>query len=231
MNLPTDLAETDRTQAAHPETRGADGALGVTTPRQPAPELGPRALSTIARIVEATREVFLTQGYAGTTIDEIARVAKVSRASFYTYFPSKRDVLLAAGARTSGTAKVFLEQLQEQAATLDGINAWVNDYFAFMDSEGAFVFAWTQAAASDEEFRAAGLERHLHMARRLGEVLASGAGVARSDTEELGLAMFGLIERSWAFAHLYGDAIDRPALERTVAVTMWAAARHTPTQA
>ena len=32
-----------------------------------------------------------------TTIDEITRVASVSRASFYTYFPSKRDVLLALG--------------------------------------------------------------------------------------------------------------------------------------
>ncbi len=226
MNLHTDVIDAGLTDAGL-----ANGAVGVTTPRQPAPELGPRALNTIARIVEATREVFLTQGYAGTTIDEIARVAKVSRASFYTYFPSKRDVLLAAGARTSGKARVFLEQLQAQAATLEGIEEWVTDYFAFMDSEGAFVFAWTQAAASDDEFRAAGLERHLHMARRLGEVLATGAGVARSDTEELGLAMYGLIERSWAFAHLYGDAIDRPALERTVAVTMWAAARHAPTQA
>jgi AcrR family transcriptional regulator len=154
----------------------------------------------------------------------------VSRASFYTYFPSKRDVLLAAGARTSGKAKVFLEQLKEQAETLDGIKAWVVEYFAFMDSEGAFVFAWTQAAASDDEFRSAGLERHLHMARRLGEVLSIAAGVTRADTEELGLAMFGLIERTWAFAHLYGEAIDRATLERTVAVAMWAAARHDPAQ-
>lgn len=217
--------ETELTDA--PEVRSEPG---VASPRQPAPELGRRAQNTIARIVEATREVFLTQGYAGTTIDEIARVAQVSRASFYTYFPSKRDVLLAAGARTSGKAKVFLEQLKEQAETLDGIKAWVVEYFAFMDSEGAFVFAWTQAAASDDEFRSAGLERHLHMARRLGEVLSMAAGVTRADTEELGLAMFGLIERTWAFAHLYGDEIDRATLERTVAVTMWAAARHDPAQ-
>jgi hypothetical protein len=44
------------------------------------------------------REVFLTRGYAGTTVDEIARIADVSRASFYAYFPSKREVLLALGA-------------------------------------------------------------------------------------------------------------------------------------
>lgn len=224
MNLHTEATATEVVDVVDVEP-------GVAAPRQPAPELGRRAQNTIARIVEATREVFLTHGYAGTTIDEIARVAQVSRASFYTYFPSKRDVLLAAGARSSGKAIVFLEELPQHATTLAGLSTWVRDYFAFMDSEGAFVFAWTQAAASDEEFRSVGLARHLHMARRLGEVLAAGAGVSRSDTEELGLAMYGLLERSWAFAHLYGDAIDRPALERTVALTMFAAARADAAQA
>ena len=60
-------------------------------------ELGPRAQRTVARIIQATREVFLTRGYAGTTVDEIANIADVSRASFYTYFPTKREVLLAVG--------------------------------------------------------------------------------------------------------------------------------------
>ncbi len=66
------------------------------TLRQPAQELGPRATRTVALILEAAKGILLTHGYAGTTVDEIARVAGISRASFYT-FPSKRDVLLALG--------------------------------------------------------------------------------------------------------------------------------------
>lgn len=208
----------------------SDELANFTILRQPAPELGPRAQRTIARIIEATREVFLSYGYAGTTIDEIARVAKVSRASFYTYFPSKRDVLLAAGARSSTQAQALLEEIPATVRSFDDLNGWVNIYFAFLEAEGAFAFAWTQAATNDEEIRAAGLQRHVHMARRRGEVLIAIGGTARTDALELGLAMFGLLDRTWAFAHLYGDSVDRVAVERTVALTMWAAAHQDPTQ-
>ncbi len=208
----------------------SDELANFTILRQPAPELGPRAQRTIARIIEATREVFLSYGYAGTTIDEIAKVAKVSRASFYTYFPSKRDVLLAAGARSSMQAQVLVEKIPGTVHTFDELSTWVSGYFAFLESEGAFAFAWTQAATNDEEIRAAGLQRHIHMARRLGEVLIDIGGTGRTDALELGLAMFGLLDRTWAFAHLYGDSIDRGAVERTVSLSVWAAAHQDPTQ-
>jgi AcrR family transcriptional regulator len=37
--------------------------------------------------------LFRDQGYAGTTVDEIAAAAEVSRATFFRYFPSKEDVV------------------------------------------------------------------------------------------------------------------------------------------
>lgn len=49
--------------------------------RQPAVALGTRARRTIGNILDATREVFLTHGYAGTSIDDITTLAGVSRAS------------------------------------------------------------------------------------------------------------------------------------------------------
>ena len=42
-------------------------------------DLGPKAQRTVERIIESARGVFLANGYAGTTIDEIARVADISR--------------------------------------------------------------------------------------------------------------------------------------------------------
>jgi AcrR family transcriptional regulator len=50
--------------------------------RHPGTVVGPRASRTIATILDATRRIFLVKGYAGTTIDEIARIAGVSRGSF-----------------------------------------------------------------------------------------------------------------------------------------------------
>jgi AcrR family transcriptional regulator len=37
--------------------------------------------------------LFRAQGYAATTVDQIAEAAEVSRATFFRYFPSKEDVV------------------------------------------------------------------------------------------------------------------------------------------
>ncbi len=42
------------------------------------------------QVVAGAREVFLTDGFEGASVDEIARVAGVSKATLYSYFPDKR---------------------------------------------------------------------------------------------------------------------------------------------
>ncbi|TCK63382.1 TetR family transcriptional regulator [Curtobacterium sp. PhB136] len=44
-------------------------------------------------LADAAAELFLEQGYAGTTVDHIAARAGVSRATFFNYFPAKSDVM------------------------------------------------------------------------------------------------------------------------------------------
>jgi len=80
---------------------------------------GPRSARTIAAILGATRQIFLVSGYVGTTIDDITRVAGVSRSSFYTYFPSKRDALMALGADSLGSAMALVGQLAELGSEVD----------------------------------------------------------------------------------------------------------------
>jgi AcrR family transcriptional regulator len=45
------------------------------------------------RIVRVGHKLFMQQGYEATTIDMIAKEAKISRRTFFHYFPSKEDVL------------------------------------------------------------------------------------------------------------------------------------------
>lgn len=52
----------------------------------------PRSSSAVV-LEEAASELFLEQGYHATTIDQIAKRAGVSRATFFNYFASKSDVL------------------------------------------------------------------------------------------------------------------------------------------
>ena len=46
------------------------------------------------RIVEVAREVFREQGYAETTVEQIAAAADVSPSTFFRYFPTKEETVL-----------------------------------------------------------------------------------------------------------------------------------------
>jgi AcrR family transcriptional regulator len=50
---------------------------------------------TRRRIAEAAMALFLSRGFAATTLDDIAEAADISKRSFFDYFPSKEDVVLA----------------------------------------------------------------------------------------------------------------------------------------
>lgn len=183
----------------------------------------------MARITEAARDVFLTRGYAGTTIDEIARSADVSRASFYTYFPSKRAVLLAVGANAATECEKMIQRLRDHGPTRAAMREWVADYFDFLDVHGSFAFAWTQAAHEDDEIRVAGMKRHLGLCKRLGQSLMIGARRKPVDPAPLGIIAFSVLERGWNYGDLYADVIDRDALIEQTTNALWGAVRQSPT--
>lgn len=47
-----------------------------------------------AEVAAVAMELFLKQGFDGTTVDHIAAAAGMSRSSFFRYFPTKEDVVL-----------------------------------------------------------------------------------------------------------------------------------------
>ncbi len=232
-----------------PDAAQADpGASPPPMLRQPAEGLGPRAQRTIERILDATRDVLLSHGYSGTTIDEIARVAEVSRASFYTYFPSKREVLLAVGAGAASSGDMLVARLTDHTTSCSSLRAWVAEYFDFLDVHGSFTFAWTQAAEEDEEIRVAGMKRHLALCRRFGESLSAGSNgpstgehgpetalpetalpeTTLPGTTLLGVTCLSLLERTWSYGRLYAGAVGRDELIRQSARVLWAARRPGP---
>lgn len=191
--------------------------------RQPAPELGPRAKRTIAQILDATREVFLARGYRGTSIDEITRVAGVSRASFYTYFPSKRDALLALGADSRAIADSLVDDLRDiDPRNIEAIAGWVERYFRFLDDYGSFVLAWSQAAHDDPELLVTGMKGHLVTCRHIGEVLESLRGEPLGDPVHQGLLLSSMLERAWRYHQLYGDAVPEATLCANAALVIHA---------
>lgn len=50
---------------------------------------------TLQRITDAGTRLFIAHGYEGTTLDAIAAAAGISRRTFFSYFKSKDEILLA----------------------------------------------------------------------------------------------------------------------------------------
>lgn len=63
-----------------------------------------------AEILAAARKVFATRGFSDATVDEIAAAAGIAKGTVYLYYPSKRDIYLAA-------LKQGLAELQDRTRT------------------------------------------------------------------------------------------------------------------
>jgi hypothetical protein len=86
-----------------------------------------------------------------------------------------------------------------------------------MDEYGTFIVAWSQAAHEDEELREAGMRRHLASCRRAGSALEGIRGRPFADRVQIGLLFTSMLERTWSYRHLYGEALNGADLELNTA--------------
>jgi AcrR family transcriptional regulator len=115
----------------------------------PAAPLQKRSLDKRARLKTAGLALFGERGYENTSIDEIARRAKLAVGSFYQHFRSKRQLLLALTDEL--LEKLSQLNLQPQAATdvRAGLRGLLSRAFSHdLHYLGAYR-AWQEAALSD----------------------------------------------------------------------------------
>jgi AcrR family transcriptional regulator len=68
--------------------------VGASPGEQALPLRTRTRLAVKAQVAEIALELFLSHGFEQTTIDQIAKAAGMSRATFFRYFPTKEDVVL-----------------------------------------------------------------------------------------------------------------------------------------
>jgi len=64
------------------------------------------------RILDAAREVFFRDGFAGANLDEVAGIAEVAKGTLYRHFDSKADLYVAV---LSHNGQVFEQRMREAA--------------------------------------------------------------------------------------------------------------------
>ncbi|UQS23830.1 TetR/AcrR family transcriptional regulator [Amycolatopsis thermalba] len=73
--------------------------------------LDPRSVRTRAAVVEAATALFLTQGYVGTSVDDIAAAAHVSKRTVYNNFGDKENLFTEIVLGVTATAEQFADKL------------------------------------------------------------------------------------------------------------------------
>jgi AcrR family transcriptional regulator len=191
-----------RQKADVPAKAGGSAAKvgAVPSHRSAQAPLRSRALKTKQHLIDTAMALFLQRGYVATTIENIADAAEVSRASFYTYFSSKREIMMVAG----HDCRIASWQLFEEFAKLDpdnllpGTRAWVAKYFKFLEQNGGYLLMWQQAALQDPDLRQPGMRGSLKSAKILAKSLRD-LGIAKSEDDLLirSIAIMSLLDRFW----------------------------------
>jgi TetR/AcrR family transcriptional regulator len=200
-------------------------AMTVTSSSLPAGALDAgRGARTRTAILNASRQLFLERGYAGTPINAITESCGISRAGFYTYFKDKREVFSVLGETAYHDVLAVLSVLEGFGGTLqlEDLRNWVGDYFGYLDRHGAFVLASAHSAPDDEAFRRSRDRMLTRAAWKLGQAI--GAAGAHSP-EVIGVAVMGLLDRSWYAVQTQSVAVDRDEMIAVAAEIIHAMAR------
>ena len=120
---------------------GSTGTANVGVPRQKQaaeshpPQRSPR-LASGGAIREAAAALFLEKGYQGTSLDEIAAVARVSKQTIYTHFANKEelfsDLVLGNAERVDGFVATMMRTVKDAGDTQTGLRDLARMYIRFV---------------------------------------------------------------------------------------------------
>jgi AcrR family transcriptional regulator len=105
--------------------------------------VGRRGLHTRERILACAADVFVANGFHGTSLDTIAKAAGASRATVYQYFAGKEDIFRELSAASERDVLDHGERLSALGPTADGLEAlheWLVEWSDIYDTHAA-VFA------------------------------------------------------------------------------------------
>ncbi len=91
------------------------------------PLLQPKAAAR-DRLIDAAEASLLSRGLAGTTMEEVARAAQVSRMTLYRHFPNKEELFLAVLLRDG---ERIVTKLRKHLARVEEVDTWIVEGMLF----------------------------------------------------------------------------------------------------
>ncbi len=188
--------------------------------------LGPRALRTRQRLLDATAQLLIERSVLDISVVEIARTAETSPATFYHYFKDAEEAALALARQAVQKMPALLELIDESwqgDAGLDTARAVVNAFMEHWEAHHAVLLVRNLSAdKGDRRFQqvrrdalAPVLE---HLAARIAESQAAGRVALDTHPYAAAAALASILESISAHAReLERRDVTREALVETCA--------------
>jgi AcrR family transcriptional regulator len=183
-----------------------------------------KKLRTRLAIQSAALELFGSQGYDTTTVDEIAAAAEVSTTTFFTYFPTKADVVV-------GDQTLRLPELEraivDSAADIDDFDALRQaieaEWLTGLDPE--LTWRKARAVAGSHALRGVTVEIGEQWIRGIADALArrhdrDTASEADWLTARLALTLLNHAFETWMFDDHRGELVASVDHAFTLAATL-----------
>jgi AcrR family transcriptional regulator len=165
--------------------------------------LTPRGEETRRALLDAATTLFGEKGFHATSVADIVRTAGVGHGTFYEYFRSRRDILLALTAERAGGAPPRLSS-QSMAERIRSEIFW---YLSDHVEHQALSKVWYDASHFDTEIAEARRRERLHRVRRVQRGIELSSALPGIDTAVAAAALTAMIEE---FARRWFDEGDGP---------------------
>ena len=141
--------------------------------------------ATRIAIRDAAMRLFAEQGFAGTTIDQIAEAADVSRATVFSYFPTKEEIVFGDAAAAIDALGATLREGTAEGGAMAAVRGWLGGLAGWIEPE---LVLQLQLARDVATVGARRLQLHGAVQRVIAEALEAELGAGRHLAAQLAAA-------------------------------------------
>lgn len=151
-----------------------------------------------AQLLASALEVFVTNGYHGAAMDEIAEAAKVSKPVLYQHFPSKRELYVALlENHLAALNQMLLAALNSTTDNKLRVQATMKAYFRFVaNDDQAYRLIFESDLVNDHDVSLRLEKFNSAFADALGAVIAEDTMLGQLEATLMGRALSGMAQVS-----------------------------------
>ncbi len=151
-----------------------------------------------AQLLAAATDVFVTNGYHATVMDDIAERAGVSKPVLYQHFPSKLELYLALLQRhTDELVRRVLTAIEETHDNWQRVRNAVGAYFDFVDGDGgAFRLVFESDLRNQPAVHAVVEQANTVCVEAIAQAVVVDAGLETDRAWLVAVGVVGISERS-----------------------------------